>query len=97
MNFFVLIVINLHIIGSSTNGIGDNASTVDICVMAHKKSVLAQPSSEPQVSSVSGDEDKGEDKKDKTDEKEKEKFLSMVSRDPRKIRNIHHLEKKTSR
>ncbi|KAH9417764.1 Zinc finger, CCHC domain-containing protein [Dermatophagoides pteronyssinus] len=49
-NYFI----NLHIIGSSTNGI-------------------AQPSSEPQVSSVSGDEDKGEDKKDKTDEKEKEK------------------------
>ncbi|KAH9506722.1 Zinc finger, CCHC domain-containing protein [Dermatophagoides farinae] len=33
-------IINLHIIGSSTNGIGDNASTVDICVMAHKKSIL---------------------------------------------------------
>lgn len=35
-NYFI----NLQIIGSSTNGIGDNASTVDICVLARKKIVL---------------------------------------------------------
>ena len=61
----------MHIIGSSTNGIGDNASTVDICVMAHKK--LAQPSSEQPP--VNDGENKGEDnkEKDKTDKKEEEK------------------------
>lgn len=56
---YFALAISLHLVGSSTNGIGDNSSSADICITAHKRSgsisvvpVVAQPE---EVLSISKD------------------------------------------
>nr|SZF06484.1 poly(A)RNA polymerase GLD2-like [Psoroptes ovis] len=60
-NYFI----NLYIIGSSTNGIGDNASTVDICVLAQKKLSTEQSveNSNDKNAAENNEDDKSKDEK----------------------------------